>query len=132
MIYEPIPRSLCTNTNINGGLTRTYGCDGVICPLGTYSASGHATHSEGCQPCPEGATTIYLGSIKCDYLNEVDILAIYFNVMGGSARNAIQKSHWGDPEGDNPCSWNGIKCDEKGEVSSIRFPLMGLEDPDYK
>ena len=34
MIYEPIPQSLCTNVNINGGLTRNYGCDGVIWSLG--------------------------------------------------------------------------------------------------
>jgi hypothetical protein len=131
MIHDPIPQSLCTNSNINGGLTRTYGCDGVICPLGTYSSPGHATHAEGCKPCPKGGTTLYLGSTRCDFMNDADILAIYFNVMGGGSVNALQKSHWGDPEGTRPCSWNGVKCDNEGEITSIRFPLYGLEDSDY-
>lgn len=130
MIYDPIPPALCTNTNINGGLTRTYGCDGVICPLGTYSDPGHATHSEGCKPCPEGMNTLYLGSSSCDRVSDGDILAIFFNVMGGASWNEIQINHWRDPEGNDLCEWNGVTCDENGLVSSIRFPLAGLDDPD--
>jgi len=131
MIYDPIPQALCANTNINGGLTRQYGCAGVICPLGTYSDPGHATHSEGCKPCPEGTNTLYLGSSSCEKVSDADILAIFFNVMGGATWNAIQKNHWKDPEGDDVCTWNGITCDENGELLSIRFPLLGLDDPDF-
>ena len=129
MIYDPIPQSLCTNTNINGGLTRIYGCDGVICPLGTYSDPGHATHAEGCKPCEEGATTLYLGSSSCEVLSPSDILHIFFSVMRGGWSNPIQQNHWKDPEDDNVCFWNGITCDDKGEIISIRFPLAGLNDP---
>jgi hypothetical protein len=126
MIYAPIPQSLCSNTNINGGLTRMYGCDGVICPLGTYSDPGHATHSEGCKPCPEDMTTMYLGSSSCDEYSEKDILSIFFDVMGVDRvedPKEIQK--------DGVCAWDGITCDDAGEISSIRFPLGELVDPDF-
>lgn len=130
MIYDPIPPSLCSNTHINGGLTKTYGCDGVICPLGTYSDPGHATHSDGCKKCPDGATTLYLGSSSCETLTEADILAIFYNVMGGSSDSIVQQHHWRDPKGD-VCKWNGINCDDQGEIRSIRFPLYGMEDPAF-
>jgi hypothetical protein len=129
MIYEPVPQSLCTNTNVNGGLTRMYGCDGVICPLGTFSDPGHATHSEGCKPCPEGLTTMYLGSSACEEFTEKDILSIFFDVMGGESWNALQKSNWKDDQG-SVCDWNGITCDADGEIASIRFPLLGVDDPE--
>ena len=74
MIYDPVPHTLCTNANINGGLTKTHGCSGVICPLGTYSDPGHATHADGCKPCPPGKTTVYLGSSTCIKFDENDYL----------------------------------------------------------
>lgn len=129
MIHGPISKSLCVNTNINGGLTRTYGCDGVICPLGTYSDPGHAQIGIGCKACPEGETTLYLGASECEVISDLDILAIYFNVMYGGATNDIQRNQWADPEEDDWCAWRGVSCDTRGEISSIRFPLYGLDDP---
>ena len=82
MFYDPVPPSLCTNANVNGGLATTYGCDGVICPLGTYSESGHATLADGgCKKCPEGETTMYLGSSECRPFSPEDILSILFDAM---------------------------------------------------
>jgi len=130
MIHEPIPKSLCVNTNINGGLTRNYGCDGVLCPLGTYTEQGHAVPPEGCKPCPDGQTTIYLGASACEAITDVDILAMYYNVMFGTSPNEMQRHQWKDPEGDDWCTWKGITCDNNGEISAIRFPLLGLDDPD--
>lgn len=129
MIYDPVPQSLCTNTNVNGGLTRMYGCDGVICPLGTYSDPGHATHSEGCKKCPEGETTMYLGSSACESFSEEDILSIFFDVMGGQNWNTVQKKHWKDSRS-SACAWEGIRCNDKEEIESIRFPLLGVDEPD--
>jgi hypothetical protein len=132
MIYDPIPKSLCTNPHINGGLTRTYGCAGVICPLGSYSEPGHATHSEGCKACPEGQTTMYLGSPSCSQFTEKDILTILYAVMGHSSSASMQKAHWLDQEDeDDVCSWRGIHCDPNNNtVEAISFPLYGLHDMD--
>ena len=130
MIHGPVPKSLCGNTNINGGLTRTYGCDGIICPLGTFSDPGHAQVGVGCTPCPEGQTTLYMGASECEIISDVDILAIYYNVMHGASSNSIQRDQWTDPEGDDWCNWKGISCDKAGEIASVEFPLYGLDDPD--
>jgi Leucine rich repeat N-terminal domain len=129
MVYDPIPKSLCTNPNINGGLTRTYGCGGVICPLGTYSDPGHATHSEGCKPCPEGRTTMYLGGSKCIRITEADIITILYDIMQASSSSPLQRSHWETDRAGNICSWKGITCDEANEIiESISFPLLGLNE----
>lgn len=126
MIYEPIPQALCRNNNINGGLTPTYGCDGVICSLGTYSDPGHATHSDGCKPCPEGQTTMYLGASSCETVTEKDILSIFFDVMRGEDWNTLQQRNWKD-KSESVCEWDGIDCDENGEILSIQFPTTGSE-----
>jgi len=129
MIYAPIPKSLCENTNINGGLTRMYGCDGVICPLGTYSDPGHATHNEGCLPCPEGETNMYLGSSSCESFSEAEILAIYFDVLGGQNWNAFHQKNWKNFDV-SVCEWEGINCNDKEEIKSIRIPLSGVDERD--
>lgn len=127
MIYDPIPRALCSNIVINGGMTKTHGCAGVICPLGTYSAPGHATQ-EGCKTCPDGETTLYLGSQACSRFTEKDILTMLYAVMGHSSSSGMQKSHWLDQDDDDDvCSWRGIKCDPSNKtVETISFPLYGI------
>ena len=106
-----------------------YGCDGVICPLGYYSDPGHATHTDGCKPCPDGLTTMYLGSSSCDSYTEKSILSIFFDVMGGQSWNAVQKKNWKDMRS-SVCTWEGITCDEKKQIESIRFPLLGVDNPE--
>lgn len=125
MIYNPVPESLCRNENINGGLTKTYGCSGVICPLGTYSDPGHATHADGCKPCPEGKTTMYLGSPTCVRFTEEDYITMFYDVMAATHPHPMQRAQWSSHRDKDMCSWNGITCDESGKVTSIGIPLLG-------
>jgi Leucine rich repeat N-terminal domain len=125
MIYDPVPESLCRNENINGGLTKTYGCSGVICPLGTYSDPGHATHADGCKPCPEGKTTMYLGSPTCVRFTEEDYITMFYDVMAATHPHPMQRAQWSSHRDKDMCSWNGITCDESGKVTSIGIPLLG-------
>ncbi|KAL3924803.1 MAG: hypothetical protein SGILL_000813 [Bacillariaceae sp.] len=126
MIYDPVPEALCTNENINGGLTKTYGCSGVICPLGTFSDPGHATHSDGCRLCPQGKTTLYLGSSTCIRFDEEDYISMIYDIMAATNTFPMQSSHWSNNREGDVCTWNGISCDSKGNVESISFPLLGL------
>jgi hypothetical protein len=126
MIHNPVPASLCTNEIINGGLTKTYGCSGVICPLGTYSDPGHATHSDGCKPCPSGKTTMFLGSTICVTFTEDEFVAILYDVMAATNRSPLQRSHWELNREGGVCSWNGVHCDENDRIEAISFPLLGL------
>lgn len=133
MIHDPIPKALCANSNINGGLTKQYGCSGVICPLGTYSDPGHATHSGGCKQCPMGRTTMYLGSSRCIQLTDEDILTMFYDVMASSNPFPMQQNHW-ELNRDGPiCTWNGVECseeDDNNNIESIWFPLLGLNEGD--
>ena len=60
------------------------------CPLGTYSETGHyyvyssnsVTEVE-CMKCPEGQTTIRVGSTKCQIVTEEDLLVILYDLMNG-------------------------------------------------
>jgi hypothetical protein len=126
MIYDPIPPELCTNSNLNGGVTKAYGCDGVLCSLGTYSDSGHAIDDKGCIKCPDGETTLYIGSTSCVRLSEADILSIFFYGMYGDDWPEDTKLNWADPV-ISPCEWGGITCDSEGEIVSLSFPLLRAE-----
>mmetsp|Transcript_2343 Transcript_2343/g.5205 ORF Transcript_2343/g.5205 Transcript_2343/m.5205 type:complete len:324 (+) Transcript_2343:3-974(+) len=126
MIHNPVPKSLCTNTNINGGLTKAYGCSGVICPLGTYSDPGHAIHSDGCKRCPHDRTTIYLGSSRCVELTDEDILAMFYDVMAESNTSPMQQKHWSFEREGPICTWNGVECNEEETVETVWFPLLEL------
>ena len=128
-IYEPIPHGLCNHPNINGGATKQFGCDGVICPLGSYSDVGHAVESHGCTRCPPGETTLYLGSSKaaCQTFEPTKILSIFYDVMQGNVWPPAFQHNWGDFEVDI-CDWAGISCDSSGELISMGFPLVGLEE----
>lgn len=133
MIHNPVPKSLCTNTNINGGLPKMYGCSGVICPLGTYSDPGHATHSEGCKRCPHGRTTIYLGSSRCVDLADEDILAMFYDAVAATNAFPLQQNHWEADSESDLCTWAGVECDENDNIESLWFPLLGLNaDTDWK
>jgi Leucine rich repeat N-terminal domain len=127
MIYGPVPQSLCKNENINGGLTKTYGCAGIICPIGTYFDPGHATHADGCKACPKGKTTMYLGSPNCIKFTEEDYITMLYDVMAATLSHPIQQGHWNHNQDKDICSWNGIRCDENRKVTSIGFPLLGID-----
>jgi len=123
MLYDPVPPSLCTNANVNGGLAKTYGCDGVICPLGTYSESGHATAADGgCKICPENETTMYLGSSECTPFSPEDILSVLFDAMEGDNWPKELRENWKNRHID-VCYWSGVICDSKGDIVSIGFPI---------
>lgn len=124
-IYDPIPPEFCKSTVVNGGATKRFGCDAILCPLGTYADDGLATNDIGCKPCPDGETTMYLGARKCLRLSEKDILSIFFEVMNGDEWPEDAKKNWGDQSVDL-CLWSGITCDENGEVESLSFPTVRI------
>jgi Leucine-rich repeat (LRR) protein len=125
-IFEPIPLSLCENPKINGGRTRLWGCDAILCPLGLFEGIGFAVSGTGCKPCPEFETTMYLGGMSCLSLDLEDFLTIIHDVMGGEKWDEDERANWKDDDVD-VCSWKGIECEPDGTILEISFPLSETE-----
>ena len=103
-LHDPIPQSLCASVQINGGRTRSFGCDGILCPLGYYHNEGFADDSnDSCTKCPNGKTTIYLGSAECVELQAEDLLSMLHAVMGGELWDPNDVFRWNTEV--NICRW---------------------------
>jgi hypothetical protein len=69
---ESVPATLCRLSPLwnDGDLTR-FGCDGLLCPKGTYHATGRSTAEYGaCTPCPKSSMlssheAAYVGQRSC-------------------------------------------------------------------
>lgn len=122
MIYGTVPLAVCKNKALNGGATVQAGCDGVVCPIGTYSESGHAIVDKGCIPCPPGQTTMYLGSTQCETFSDQDFLHMLFEVFDGNNWPEEQQEHWKDLDS-SFCQYAGVECDTHGELKSLNIPL---------
>jgi hypothetical protein len=127
MLYDEVPHGLCVNPNINEGTTKLHGCSGVLCPAGTYSESGYASGDKACIPCPEGWSSLYLGSFSCVLLSEADLLAMLYEVLQGSTWPEDKRVNWGN-DNYSVCEWAGIDCDTEGNTSSLSFPLTASVD----
>jgi hypothetical protein len=103
-IHDPIPISLCASSQVNGGRTRTYGCDGILCPVGFFDPGGFAFNEvDSCEKCPTGQTTLYLGSTECIDLTVEDLLSIFYSVMGGDMWDQNDVRNW--QSGRFICQW---------------------------
>jgi hypothetical protein len=107
---------------VNGGRTATHGCDAVLCPLETFSEQGFAIDSSiGCKKCPQGQTTIYLGSTECVKLDQKDILSMLFDVLDGDKWPDKFKKGWKE-ENTSVCQWAGVTCDKDHTIVGLKFP----------
>ncbi|KAG7337090.1 RHS repeat-associated core domain containing protein [Nitzschia inconspicua] len=83
---DSIPPELCEKGGWMGGLVEEYGCNAILCPMGTYSVDGHETGANaGCAPCRDGST--YLGATSCSSDEAIyepwETLARFYLAMGG-------------------------------------------------
>ena len=112
---------LCNLSQWNDGNVGTYGCDGILCPAGTFSSSGRQTSSTACTSCPGEESSIYLGDTICSSLvkkQEKEILGKLFAATNGN--NWKSNDGWTDANSDI-CSWFGIECREGSTVESIHL-----------
>lgn len=120
-IHGPIPVSLCSAKKLHEGAASKYGCDAVLCPLGTYSTAGYATPTSECKPCPSGESSLHLGASSCVPISQREILAMFFDVMGGDSWDEDKRSGWKVLP--NECEWSGVSCDSNGELNGLAFQL---------
>lgn len=120
-IHGKIPVQLCLNSKINEGLTSKYGCDAILCPLGTYSTAGYATSKSECKPCASGTSSLHLGASECVQITQREILAMFFDVMGGESWDEEERRGWKALP--NECDWAGVTCDDNGELNTLAFQM---------
>jgi len=117
-----IPDSLCnTNLGINHGTKGN--CDHILCPIGTFAFGGFANEikNRSCEPCPEGKSTIFLGSVECSVQAVVDYIEPFLSLVNDRAWDFDLL------EVDDECQLEGVECDDEYRVRSIEFPLANLE-----
>ena len=125
MLSEPIPEGLCSSTKVHGGLASHCGCDAIICPVGSYSATGFAPGKEGCTKCPEGETTQFLGSTECRNFTQQDFLGMFYDAVGAEDWWPMDRREGWKDTSVSECEWKGVVCDENGEISALSIPLVG-------
>jgi Leucine-rich repeat (LRR) protein len=113
-----IDEQLCQQQDWMGGAVATFGCDAILCPVGT--AGGRRMFLDGgCQECATQGGDSFLGQAECqkrsDELSERDVLELLYDQCGGVGWHTRQ--YW--MTGESICEWYGIDCDENGSVSSI-------------
>jgi len=101
---------------------------GVVnpCPLGTYSeADGVWKQNSPCQPCPAGTTTLRVGGRACRAVTDEDMLGMFYDLMNGDKWSEGQRRGW-KSDALPACEWEGVSCDDDGEVIGVAFPIAGL------
>lgn len=102
-------------------VTATPSAPETPCPLDTYSETGYATEDVKCEQCPEGKTTLEVGSKHCVEMSDEDILAILYDVVNGDSWSETHRRGW---KSDLPkCEWEGISCNEDGDITAMAIPL---------
>jgi Leucine-rich repeat (LRR) protein len=107
-----------------GGPVEQYGCNAVLCSIGTWSPSGRQTNgNDACQSCVDNP---YYGATLCDAsggspptlppvtasdLSDEAILNILFDETLGTSWK--RKDFWKE-SGISVCQWFGIRCDQDG------------------
>ena len=111
--FEGIATELCDNSDWNRGAISNYGCDGLLCPPGTYGVVGHASAEHTCRACEE--STQY-GATTCVQANDKSALLALYQATGGNNWN--NNDGWKhandniDSTSDHAdiCEWYGIQC----------------------
>mmetsp|Transcript_48680 Transcript_48680/g.55180 ORF Transcript_48680/g.55180 Transcript_48680/m.55180 type:complete len:2664 (+) Transcript_48680:160-8151(+) len=124
-LFETLPQSLCTNDWNDGDVAKN-GCDGLLCPSGTFNAYGRATAGVDCIQCDDPLHSQYLGNTFCGSALEHQALIILYRSFGGS--NWKSNNNW--LRSDDHCTWEGITCWTtglfNGLVNRIELPLNNL------
>jgi Leucine-rich repeat (LRR) protein len=116
---ESVDQQLCFRAGWLNGDVGDFSCDGLLCPIGSYSVDGRQTSMEvTCETCESAEV---MGSTTCE--SEIwRILRLLYNDLNG---NMWKENNWF--ENDDECTWDGITCDGiyVTEIKLSGFQLSG-------
>jgi Leucine-rich repeat (LRR) protein len=113
-LITDIPQALCAK-DWNDGDVALNGCDGLLCPIGTFNTFGRATKGVNCFQCDDPAAPPYLGNTFCGSAVEHQALVFLYKSFGGP--NWKSDNNW--LRNDDHCTWEGITCYQSGELSGL-------------
>jgi len=117
--FTSIDSTLCQKTEWMSGAVGDYGCDAILCPVGSWAPTGRRTPEFTCVPGCLSAT--YMGADNCDG-DKITILREFYQALRGDYWEA---NNWFDSE--NECEWTGITCDNDTERNIIGINLSNMK-----
>ncbi len=118
--FEGIDTELCRNGAWLGGNVDSYGCNGILCPIGFSAPEGRQTDSDECTKCN---TADYMGTTNCNGLQKA-ILSDFYDALHGDywrQNNWFGEEYYDRYYGGDECAFDGIECNNDGEVVSIEL-----------
>lgn len=112
-LFQSIPASLC-GKDWNYGDVAQNGCDGLLCPAGSFNSFGRATAGIDCFQC-DNPINQNLGSTFCGSALEHESLKILYRSYGGPSWSSA--NNW--LESEDHCTWEGITCWASGEYEGL-------------
>jgi Leucine-rich repeat (LRR) protein len=124
---EAMNSNLCKKEKWMRGRVGLYGCDALLCPLGTRNAHGRQSNNDmPCLPCSGMKTAEFLGSVECTTDSDKDrqrqILQKFYASCGGPKWH--KRENWTSPDVDI-CHWEGLSCSRGKSVDSM---LLGANN----
>ena len=111
--FDSMSTSLCDNTKWMAGDVKEHGCNGILCPVGTYSEDDGRGE---CQTCAS-ATVMGMKSCPDEGYNQKEILTFLYNAMNGEN----WKDNTGWKSATDECTVYGITCDDNGDIVKIEL-----------
>lgn len=124
---EAVSPKLCSKNDWMSGKVRSYGCDAILCPIGTYNLHGkQSSDAQPCLPCSSLKVAEFMGSVQCSIdpakTVERSILESFYNSCGGSRWH--KNRNWMSSDVDI-CEWEGVSCRRGKSVDSL---LLGANN----
>ena len=116
--FTSIDENLCNNGDWLRGNVYEYGCDGILCPIGTFAPDGRQDGDDYCMDCPIAE---FMGATDCGASSQEAILTKLYNNLDGD--NWEQNYNWLT---EDVCEWEGISCDEIGDIYAVELPSNSL------
>lgn len=120
--FEEIDDFLCTRDGWMNGNVGEFGCDAIMCPVGSFSPNGRqSTEDDACVACTsENLGFKYMGASDCGNEQKTILRNMYYAMSGQN----WEENNW--IVEDDECTWTGISCDDQGYVSGIELSRFGL------
>lgn len=133
-----VSETLCDNYNWTNGGIGQFGCNGLICPPGRYSAAGYYTKENPCEICN---TAEYFGTFDCFDQDDRAVLLDVYAKLGGSkwynntgwstAPRQVADDDWSG-EWMDYCQWYGVECWALGDAKDGRVRKLTLPNNNLK